>query len=139
VANKKTTPNPRKLTTPTNLYASDYGYHVGNLLYRGRFTATGQETAFNITVQGGSAFGFSVWLNSELLGSFHGYDAGTAANKTFPLKLKKGSRNIITVLQDHQGLNEDWTAGSDDFKVRQLYMIAIHSACLHSLRHHVES
>ncbi|KAA8894151.1 glycoside hydrolase family 35 protein [Sphaerosporella brunnea] len=117
VADKDTTPNPRKLTTPTDLYSSDYGYHVGNLVYRGHFTATGQETAFNITVQGGNAFGFSVWLNSELLGSSHGYDAGTVVTKSFSVSLKKGSRNIITVLQDHQGLNEDWTAGSEDFKV----------------------
>jgi hypothetical protein len=116
LANKETTTNPRKLTTPTNLYSSEYGYHVGNLLYRGHFIATGLESAFNITVQGGNAFGFSVWLNSELLGSSPGYDAGTVASKTFSLKLKQGSSNILTVLQDHQGLNEDWTAGSDDFK-----------------------
>jgi hypothetical protein len=66
---------------------------------------------------GGNAFGFSVWLNSDLLGSWYGYDSGAFGNKTFTFPtLKKGSKCIITILQDHQGLNEDWTAGSDDFK-----------------------
>ncbi|CCX12140.1 glycoside hydrolase family 35 protein [Pyronema domesticum] len=114
-AGKKTTTNPRKLTTPTSLYASDYGFHTGNHLFRGHFKATGKETAFSLTVQGGNAFGFSVWLNQEFLGSFYGYDAGQAANKTFSIKTKAGD-NVITVLQDNQGLNEDWTAGTDDFK-----------------------
>ncbi|KAL7275683.1 hypothetical protein RUND412_001370 [Rhizina undulata] len=116
-ADKTDTPNPRKLTTPTNLYASDYGFHTGNLLWRGHFTATGKENGFNVTVIGGSAFSFSVWLNSDLLGSFYGYDAGSSANKTFTFSaLVKGSTNIITILQDNQGLNEDWTGGSEDFK-----------------------
>lgn len=67
---------------------------------------------------GGNAFGFSVWLNSNLLGSWYGYDSGSSGTKTFTFPtLKKGSNNIITILQDHQGLNGDWTAGSDEFKI----------------------
>lgn len=117
-ANKKDTTNPRALTTPQNLYSSEYGYHTGNLLWRGHFTATGEEASFNVTMIGGNAFGFSVWLNSDHLGSWYGYDSGSSGTKTFTFPaLKKGSNNIITILQDHQGLNGDWTAGSDEFKI----------------------
>lgn len=66
---------------------------------------------------GGNAFGFSVWLNSDLLGSWYGYDSGVFGNKTFTFPtLKKGSKNIITILQDHQGLSGDWNAGTDEFR-----------------------
>ena len=62
------------LTTPRSLYASDYGYNTGSLIYRGHFTATGGESTFQVTTQGGLAFGHSIWLNSTFLGSFRGAD-----------------------------------------------------------------
>ena len=43
VADHKTTINPTALATPTSLYASDYGYNTGALVYRGHFTATGKH------------------------------------------------------------------------------------------------
>lgn len=36
---------------------------------------------------------------------------------TIPKALAKASNHIITILQDHQGYEEDWTAASDDFKI----------------------
>ncbi|KAI5779605.1 glycoside hydrolase superfamily [Geopyxis carbonaria] len=117
-ATHKTTPNPRKLTTPTSLYSSDYGYHTGTHLWRGHFTSTGAETSVSLQVAGGAAFGFTAWLNGAFLGSHAGTDRDSAANKTFalPSALKRGSKAVITVLQDHMGLQEDWWAGSDEFK-----------------------
>lgn len=53
-ADKKNTTNPRALTTPENLYASEYGYHTGNILWRGHFTATGKENSFNASLIGSS-------------------------------------------------------------------------------------
>lgn len=53
VADKQTTNNP--LPQPAGqsvLYASDYGYHIGHIWYRGSFEATGEETSLNITAQG---------------------------------------------------------------------------------------
>ncbi|KAK6594008.1 glycosyl hydrolase family 35 [Botrytis cinerea] len=41
-----TTNNTLNLTTPTSMYASDYGYHTGSLIYRGHFLSTGNETTF---------------------------------------------------------------------------------------------
>ncbi|KAG9123890.1 hypothetical protein FRC07_013609 [Ceratobasidium sp. 392] len=45
------------------LYSQQYGFSGGNLIWRGHFNASGAETAFNLTVQGGFAFGFSAWFN----------------------------------------------------------------------------
>ena len=49
----------RNLTAPVSTYSSDYGYHTGNLIYRGHFVAEGSETSVLIQGQGGSAFGMT--------------------------------------------------------------------------------
>jgi hypothetical protein len=118
-ATKRTTTNPRPLSTPENLYSSDYGYHVGPLLYRGHFTATGSESGVYLELSGGSAFSFSAWLDSTFLGSFTGLDAASMGNKTFtfPKKLNREGKHVITVVTDHHGLNEDGVAGMDEFKI----------------------
>lgn len=57
LANKQSTNNP--LPQPAGqpvLYASDYGYHIGHIWYRGSFQATGNETSLNITAQGSLKF-----------------------------------------------------------------------------------
>lgn len=114
---KKTYNTLRPLTTPTSLYGSDYGYHTGSLLFRGHFTATGVEKTLYLHTQGGSAFGSSVWLGSQFLGSWAGYDAGTNGNNTFTLpNLSSGKEYVITVVVDNMGLDEDWTVGTEQMK-----------------------
>lgn len=117
VANKTSTVNPSGFTTPVVLYPGEYGFHTGNILWRAHFTATGSETVFNVDVQGGSAFGYSVWVDSTFIGSWVGdaVHSDFAGNFTLP-KLKPSSSHVITILQDHMGYEEDWTAASDDFK-----------------------
>lgn len=107
----------RNLTTPTNLYASDNGFNAGSLIYRGHFTATGDESSFYLETQGGSAFGDSVWLNETFLGSWRGADYAANWNHTFTLpNLKAGANYVFTILIDHMGNDEDWTVGSDGNK-----------------------
>ncbi|KAF1840936.1 glycoside hydrolase family 35 protein [Cucurbitaria berberidis CBS 394.84] len=114
---KKTFNSLRALTTPVSLYSSDYGYHTGTLLYRGTFTATGNETTFYLSTQGGSAFGSSAWVGDQFLGSWRGYDAATHGNNTFTLpNLTKGKTYTITVVIDNQGLDENWTIGTETMK-----------------------
>ncbi|KAF8165127.1 glycoside hydrolase family 35 protein [Crassisporium funariophilum] len=118
VADHKTTVNPAGFSTPVVLYAGDYGYHTGNILWRAHFNATSTETAFKVRVMGGAAFGYSVWLDSTFIGSWegdavHGDFEGTF---NFPAKLTAGSSHVLTILQDHMGYEEDWTAASDAFK-----------------------
>jgi hypothetical protein len=106
--NTYTNNTERNLTTPTSLYSSDYAYNGGSLLYRGDFTATGRETEFNITTQGGSAYGASVWLDNIFLGSWHGVGGQTYStlNLTVP-KLLAHSKHTYTVLIDHMGNEEN--------------------------------
>jgi len=107
----------RKLTTPTSLYGSDYGYNVGSLQYRGHFIATGAESRLYLQTQGGSAFGMAAFLNQTFLGSYPGIDRAAQANTTFTLPaLTAGTHYTITVVIDHMGLNEDFTVGSEDMK-----------------------
>jgi len=106
----------RNLTTPTSLYASDYGYHTGNLLYRGHFIAKEARSTLKLTTAGGSAYGHSVWLNGTFVGSFLGTAASVGSNSTYVLNLTVGQRYVITVLIDNMGLDENGEAGSSQMK-----------------------
>jgi hypothetical protein len=112
-----TTNNPLNLTTPTSLYASDYGYHTGSLIYRGHFNANGIESTFSVNITGGLGFGHSAWLNSDFLGSWVGSASNQSYFQTFtlPSSLKEGSTNIFTILIDHMGQNEE-APGTDAVK-----------------------
>jgi hypothetical protein len=116
-ADHTSTNNTLKPNTPTVLYSSDYGFHTGNILWRGHFTSTGSETSFNVTVAGGAAFGFSAWLDNTFLGSWYGDSPTSSRSQGFTFtKLASGSQHVITILQDHMGLEEDFVAASDSFK-----------------------
>lgn len=107
----------QNLTTPTSLFASDYGFNTGNLLTRGHFVATGGETTLSIGTQGGFAYGSSVYLNSTLLNAYPGLsaDASYVQHMTLPT-LTAGAPYTLTVLTDNMGLEEDFTVGSDTNK-----------------------
>lgn len=118
ILNKTVTNNTRALTTPTSLYASDYGFHSGSLIYRGHFTATGNETNLYLNISGRNAFAHSVWLNSTYLGSWTG-DPNIAAysqNFTFETSLEPGAAYVITVLIDHMGLSQAFAVGAETTK-----------------------
>ncbi|KAF2401126.1 beta-galactosidase [Trichodelitschia bisporula] len=109
--------NPRRPTTPTSLYASDYGYHAGSILYRGHFRGNGRESSISLTTQGGSAFGMSAWLDSTYLGSWRGHPDAEAHNSTFSIGPQTaGSPHVLTVGIDHMGLDENWNVGADQMK-----------------------
>ncbi len=54
------------------------GYHNGIHLWRGRFD--GMATGLNLNLYGGTAFGYSVWLNGGLFDSFFGTSITESAN-----------------------------------------------------------
>lgn len=117
-ASLPTTNNPsRNLTTPTSLYASDYGFHAGSLIFRGKFTAKGNETTFKVETQGGTAYGASVFLDDGFLGSTLGNKSAASANATFALpQLDAGGTHTFTILIDHMGVDEEWTVGSNTMR-----------------------
>ncbi|SMR58814.1 unnamed protein product [Zymoseptoria tritici ST99CH_1E4] len=112
------TPNDyRNLTTPTSLYSSDYGYHTGSLIYRGHFTANGQESSLYLATQGGSAFGHSIWLDDTLVGSFYGADLYMTWNETYTLPpTTSGKAYVLTILVDNMGLDENYNTGENQMK-----------------------
>ncbi|CAE6480060.1 unnamed protein product [Rhizoctonia solani] len=122
-ANKTSTARPagfQPLAGKTMLYADEYGYHQGNLLYRGRFE--GNATGVRLLVHSGYNFGFSAFLNGIFLGSGQGRSnespagAITLINSTYVFPTGSvQSENVITVVIDHMGLNEDW-GSNDEYK-----------------------
>ena len=105
------------LRTPVSLFGSDYGFHTGSLLFRGHFTANGGESNLFMETQGGSAFGSSIWINSDFVGSFDGYDAASDGNKTYTLpNLQSGKDYVITVLIDQLGMDENYVVGENEMK-----------------------
>ncbi|KZT23601.1 glycoside hydrolase family 35 protein [Neolentinus lepideus HHB14362 ss-1] len=98
------------------LYADEYGYHQA----RGHFTGS-SATGVNLTVQGGYNFGYSVWINSQFLGSSQGTNQYTTSiditTETWSFNtthLNEGD-NVLTVVVDQTGLEEDY-GGDDTFK-----------------------
>jgi beta-galactosidase GanA len=106
VANHSTTSNPKKpLTTPV-LYMDDYGFHTGISLYRASITGT--PTSLHLGLQGGTAFGFSVYLNAEHLYSYTGNSTATSHNVTtgIPPSLLRKGKNTLLIVMDNTGHDE---------------------------------
>ncbi|KAK6813900.1 hypothetical protein RU639_010546 [Aspergillus parasiticus] len=118
LCNRTSSNNPRNLTTPTSLYSSDYGYHAGSVLYRGHFTANGEEKYLYLSTQGGYAYGHSVWLNSTYLGSWQGNPAIQNYNQTlrFPQSLQEDDHYVLTILMDNLGLDLNFELNTNTMK-----------------------
>ena len=112
VANHENTTNPTKPNTTYVLYADDYGYHTGNLWWRGRFNSS--ATSISLTVQGGLASGWTAWLNGNFLGTASANGSVASSSANFTLTPIKGS-NVLSILQDHMGLSENF-ASADEAK-----------------------
>jgi hypothetical protein len=114
---RRTTNNTHRLDTPTVMYASDYGYHTGSLIYRGIFVSSGNESQFSVNATGGAGFGHSIWLNETLLGSWPGSGSNQSYNHvlSFPKQLARGKSYVLTVLIDHMGQDEE-APGTDAVK-----------------------
>jgi beta-galactosidase GanA len=113
-ANHTTTNNPTKPATSPVLYADDYGFHTGDIWYRGHFTATGKETGVNLTGDTGADGVWGVWLNGTWLGT-----GGDGQNVTFSIPagvLKTGADNVIAVLVENMGHTEQSTRDDDNNK-----------------------
>lgn len=87
--------------------------HVtGTVIYRGRFNSsqpTGDVTGVYLEIWGGTAFGYTAWLN----GNFFASEPGNAWNEKFinhwkfaPGDLQDGE-NILVILSDSNGYDRD--------------------------------
>ncbi|GAB2617207.1 beta-galactosidase [Streptomyces capparidis] len=125
-AEKTTTASPIKPKTLPVLYADEYGYHYGNVWYRGHFTANGSETSVDLNAVTGKRGVYQVWLNGRHLGSAKGGtqsdsepvnpDPGPGHFEIPKGLLKKGERATVAVLVPNMGHNDNWTADDTRFK-----------------------
>ncbi|KAH0264079.1 glycoside hydrolase family 35 protein, partial [Aureobasidium melanogenum] len=110
VCNKTTTLAPvRPLSLPV-LYSSDYGYYAGVKVYRGYFDGKTAVSA-NLTAQGGSAAGWSAWLNGKLVGGHPGNASllSTSDVLDFTRATLFDKDNVLTVVTDYTGHDETST------------------------------
>jgi len=113
VADHTTTPNPTKPDTLPVLYVDEYGFHNSFHLFRGYFD--GAATGVQLSVQGGLAFGWSAWLNGELVGSWLGNTTLGIGNMTLSFAnatVYENSTNVLLVAQDNTG--HDLRGGATD-------------------------
>ncbi|MEV0380434.1 beta-galactosidase [Nonomuraea sp. NPDC050643] len=130
-ADRTTTISPHQPKTLPVLYADDYGYHYGNVWYRGHFTATGSESRIDLNAVTGLRGNYLVWLNGRYLGSAAGGVEADSGDQWTPPNpdpgpghfdipaglLKAGADNVIAVLVANMGHNDDWIA--DDLRFKQ--------------------
>ncbi|PSS38131.1 hypothetical protein PHLCEN_2v38 [Hermanssonia centrifuga] len=97
------------------LYGCDYGFCENTVLWRGHFTATGLETSVNLTINGGTAFAASVWINNHFIATTSGGTGSEQTNAIYTFSsgsVQRGRDNVITVIQDGMGNDEDPTEKS---------------------------
>jgi hypothetical protein len=116
VANKKTRNIKHPLRTPVSLYGSDYGYHLGYLLLRGTFKATGEEKTFSVSTRGGLAYGDSVWIGDRFLGSWKGNASVDNHTSSYDIQVRAGKSYTFTILIDNMGHDQNWDAGEEESK-----------------------
>jgi beta-galactosidase GanA len=118
VADKTTTNSITPVQSLPVLYADDYGFHTGNVWYRGHFRATGTETGVHlVSDSGGGAQAFSAWINGRFLGS----STTGSADFTFPSgSLHSDGDNVISVLTVNMGHEEDYNSTNANKTARGL-------------------
>ncbi|KAH8645474.1 glycoside hydrolase superfamily [Xylariales sp. PMI_506] len=104
-ANHTSTHNSKSEASVPYLFADDYGFHSGSFIYRGIFNGT--ATGAYISIYGGEAFGFSVYLNGDLLGAYMGsVNPNGALTLDFPTSLLQNGSNLLAVVMDNSGHDE---------------------------------
>jgi hypothetical protein len=108
VANKTTTQSPADPVTLPVLFSSDYDYYTGIILYRGYFDGQQAKTV-NITASGGSAAGWSAWLNGQHIGGYPGDPDQTTSEVSldFGNATLYSEGNVLTVVTDYSGHDQD--------------------------------
>ncbi|HEY5187800.1 MAG TPA: beta galactosidase jelly roll domain-containing protein, partial [Solirubrobacteraceae bacterium] len=94
----------------------DYGFHYGNVWYRGHFTALGTETGIRLDCEtGGGPSTCTVWLNGHFL-----VTTATQGEQTvnFPAAdLLVGHPNVVSVLAEDDGHAEDLFSATEQQKL----------------------
>ncbi|KAI1856434.1 hypothetical protein JX265_011681 [Neoarthrinium moseri] len=99
-------PTPPAPNNPV-LYVDDYGIHAGNHIYRATFSTTSDPpTGVFLNITGGTAFGYSAWLNGNFIGSWLGLSWIDLQGTTFSFSnatLNTDGDNTLVVVMDNSG------------------------------------
>lgn len=120
VANKTSTNRPQKpYAGKYVLYGDEYGYHGGDLVWRGHFD--GNATGVELSVQTGYSGAAMAYLNGNPIGSAQGSSTQWSGvdvqiiKATFDPKVLRSKNNVVTVYHDSMGLSQDYNV-DDEFK-----------------------
>jgi beta-galactosidase len=105
------------------LYTDDYGFHYGDVWYRGHFTGAGKQ--ISLTAGTGRAGVWTAWLNGVNLGTVNTGTASGNQNSTGTFDIPDGllrEDNVISVLVRDMGHNEN--GGSNDNHKRPRGLLA---------------
>jgi beta-galactosidase len=101
---RASSPNPHWNHRLPILDSDAYGFHHGNVWYRGHFRATGKEMGIRLAANTGVHLGnhgiFTAWLNGHFLGN---NPSGATQFAIDPTWLKKDEDNVVAVLVDNHG------------------------------------
>lgn len=111
-ANHKTTNNPFWNHKLPILNGDAYGFHHGDVWYRGHFTAKGHVNAIRLNAKTGKHGVFTAWLNGHYLGT---HASGKTSFDIDPSDVKSDRDNVISVLVEDMGHNEDYDS-KDSYK-----------------------
>jgi beta-galactosidase GanA len=127
VADHTTSASTTKLPAgqTTVLYADDYGFHHGDVWYRGRYTGADAATGVTLKYQTGQVGQLSAWLDGRYLGSDQvptptSKESTTqtwarTASFAVPADLRDGQEHVLSVLARPMASEEDGGA-NDAFK-----------------------
>lgn len=108
-ADHRSTNNPFLHGFEPVLDADEYGFHHGDVWYRGHFTATGKEKGILLSAGTGANGVFTVWLNGHFLGrgeSGRYMDVSQYFNVN-GAHLKVDKDNVVSVLVEDMGHEEN--------------------------------
>jgi beta-galactosidase GanA len=128
---RPSTNNPSPPATLPVLYADDYGFHYGDVWYRGRFG--GDAAGITLDAGTGRAGIWSAWLNGVHLGSVTTGNANGDQNSSrrfaFPKGLlAPGATNVLAVLVRNMGHNENGGSNDHHKAPRGLLAASLHAS-----------
>jgi len=118
------------------LTADDYGFHQGDVWYRGRYTGSTSATTINVRYGGGGAGLLQAWLDGTYLGQNvlpSGVSSpATTGTATFaiPATLRTGDTHVLSVMVRNDGHNEDGGVNDAHKEGRGLISVAMTDAAL---------
>jgi beta-galactosidase GanA len=116
------------------LTADDYGFHQGDVWYRGRYTGSSTATTVSMRYGGGGAGLLQAWLDGTYLGQNIVPNAvsspPTTATATFaiPAELRTGGPHVLSVMVRNDGHNEDGGVNDAHKEGRGLISVAFSDA-----------